>query len=145
MLLLVLAATWVSAILIAPLIDSRAIYTFFSTICHQVAERSWFLAGEPLAACIRCTSVYVGFLSGLVLRIPPDKRLLRASVALLLLEVCVAHFWMDFEIARALSGILVGAGAAGFVSEGIQGLILERTGYRHFPPTTETGELLEHL
>lgn len=33
-------------------------------VCHQVAERSFHFLGEPLAACTRCTGLYLGFTFG---------------------------------------------------------------------------------
>ena len=144
-LLLALAAVWVSAVFAAPLLENRAIYDFFSVICHQITARSWFLAGEPLAACIRCTSIYAGFLCALVGRLPPVNSFLKVSLALMLLEVTVAHFWIDSELARAISGLLVGLAAAGFVSEGVRELISRRAGYRTFSPMAEREDTLEHM
>ncbi len=145
-LLVGLAAMWISAILVAPLVEGRAIYTFFSVICHQLPVRSWFLAGDPLAACIRCTSIYAGFLCALVLRIPPMRWFLRVSIAVLVLEVTAARLWIDIELARTVSGLLLGLASAGFVSEGIRELISRRrAGHRRFSRTSQTGDVLEHV
>ena len=38
----------------------------FNTICHQIPERSFHLFGEPIAACHRCTGLYVGFTAGVL-------------------------------------------------------------------------------
>ena len=35
-------------------------------VCHQIAERSFHLFGEPLAACHRCTGLYAGFTLGVL-------------------------------------------------------------------------------
>ncbi|MCY3811704.1 MAG: DUF2085 domain-containing protein [Gammaproteobacteria bacterium] len=35
-------------------------------VCHQIPERSFHLLGEPLAACARCTGLYLGFTLGVV-------------------------------------------------------------------------------
>lgn len=40
---------------------------FFSPVCHQAASRSFHLMGHPLAVCIRCSSIYAGFLLGLII------------------------------------------------------------------------------
>ena len=42
------------------------LYEFFAPVCHQIAERSFHLAGQPLAVCHRCFGFYVGFTLGLV-------------------------------------------------------------------------------
>ena len=41
------------------------LYEFFAPLCHQIAERSFHLAGHPLAVCHRCFGFYVGFTLGL--------------------------------------------------------------------------------
>src|SRR5687768_9603926 len=40
---------------------SGTLYQAFSYVCHQQSERSFFIAGEPLAVCARCTGLYAGF------------------------------------------------------------------------------------
>lgn len=42
------------------------LYELFAPVCHQIAERSFHLAGQPLAVCHRCFGFYVGFTLGLV-------------------------------------------------------------------------------
>jgi uncharacterized membrane protein len=42
-------------------------YRLFSIICHQIPDRSWQIAGLPIAVCSRCTAIYVGGLVGLFL------------------------------------------------------------------------------
>ena len=43
------------------------VYQFFHPICHQVEDRSFHILGEPLAVCIRCSSIYFAFLGGVLL------------------------------------------------------------------------------
>lgn len=63
---------WISAILLAPYLKSKSIilnvyvYTIFSSICHQIPSRSFFLFGYPLAVCVRCFGIYSGFFSGVL-------------------------------------------------------------------------------
>ena len=99
------------------------------------------MAGEPLAACIRCTSIYAGFLSALALRLPPVPRLLKVAMGLMLLEITLAHLWIDLEFVRAISGLLVGLAGAGFVSKGIREMISTRIGYRALSPTVDTEDI----
>ena len=64
-------ATWVSMIFVAPAVASsgklrplsRPIYFVFSTVCHQREDRCMHFLGEPLAACSRCTFLYLGVLA----------------------------------------------------------------------------------
>lgn len=64
-----LAVGLVVAAPLAAASDGRAatlLYEFFARVCHQIAERSFHLAGHPLAVCHRCFGFYVGFTLGLV-------------------------------------------------------------------------------
>ncbi len=121
--LLSAVAAWCGAIIAAPLFDSGLLYGLFSSICHQYPERSWFLSGQPLAVCIRCTSIYVGFLVALALRLPPRTGFLRFAVVLTGVEVVVAHMVIDMEVVRSLSGLLLGLSAGGFVAQGVRELV----------------------
>ncbi len=73
------AALWCLAIVLPPVflsaggewsIVGSALYRPFHTVCHQLADRSFHILGEPLAVCIRCTSIYFGFLLGTILYVP---------------------------------------------------------------------------
>ena len=39
---------------------ASAVYVAGAVVCHQKAERSFSLAGQPLPVCARCTGIYVG-------------------------------------------------------------------------------------
>src|SRR5688572_32034957 len=57
----------VSLIAIAPLTAethgqlATSIYGGFAVVCHQLAERSYFIFAHKLAVCSRCTGLYAGF------------------------------------------------------------------------------------
>ena len=40
----------------------EAAFQFMAPFCHQLPERSWFIAGTQLPLCIRCTTITVGAL-----------------------------------------------------------------------------------
>jgi uncharacterized membrane protein len=72
--LLAFAALWLTMIVAAPylLTNSRALpalwlYQCFSSICHQIPERSFHVSGFPLAVCSRCTGLYFGAFFGMLL------------------------------------------------------------------------------
>jgi len=111
---------WCLSIIAAPLVGASALYQFFSLICHQDPGRSWHILGEPLPVCIRCASIYFGFLASLWLGFPANARWLRISILLMFTEFVLARFWIDAAILRSVSGIVVGAAAAPFVRKGIE-------------------------
>jgi uncharacterized membrane protein len=111
---------WCIAIVAGPIAPYSAVYSFFSLICHQDPARSWHLFGEALPVCIRCTSVYFGFLAALCLRISPRKDWLRVAIALMIGEFVFARLVLDVAMIRSMSGVLFGVAAAPFVRQGIQ-------------------------
>jgi len=96
------------------------IYSFFALICHQDPTRSWHFAGQSLPVCIRCTSIYFGFLAALWLRLSPKTQWLRAALLLMICEFFVARVLLDAALLRSLSGILLGVTSAPFVRQGIE-------------------------
>jgi uncharacterized membrane protein len=68
------AAACLAAVVAAPLLmahgskNAMLIYAFFSPLCHQRPDRSFFLAGFPLAVCARCLGIYGGACLGLAAR-----------------------------------------------------------------------------
>lgn len=117
------ATLWCLSIVAAPLVGAgpaSAVYQFFSLICHQDPGRSWHILGEPLPVCIRCASIYFGFLASLWLGSPANTRWLRISILLMFTEFVIAHLWIDAAVLRSVSGIVVGAAAAPFVRKGIE-------------------------
>ena len=71
--ILVGAAVWCSAIVLAPICAASSggareaggiLYLFFHRVCHQLSTRSFFMDGMPLAVCSRCSAIYFGFLIG---------------------------------------------------------------------------------
>lgn len=117
---------WCALILLAPLLAASSspwaeyLYRFFRPICHQRAERSFFLFSEQLAVCVRCSSVYAGFLLGLIIypwlrrldcpRIPSRWLLLVVFVPVAL-EVATEWIglYQSTVVTRSLTGGALGA------------------------------------
>ncbi len=61
----------IGVVVAAPLVAASGgraatfLYEVFAPVCHQIVERSFHLAGHPLAVCHRCFGFYVGFTLGL--------------------------------------------------------------------------------
>jgi uncharacterized membrane protein len=111
---------WCVAIIAAPVFHWSWVYAIFSTICHQDPARSWHIGGEPLAVCIRCTSIYFAAALSMWLGLKASVRWLRISIALMICEFIVARIAIDAALLRSISGILVGLSAAPFVRRGIE-------------------------
>jgi uncharacterized membrane protein len=111
---------WCAAIVAAPVFHLPVVYEFFSRICHQNPARSWFLFDEPLAVCIRCTSIYSGFLAALIVGVRPNASALRWAVIASAVEYVLALMVMDSVVLRALTGFVLGATAAPFVQIGVE-------------------------
>jgi uncharacterized membrane protein len=68
------AILWNLAIIAAPWswakghpVVASGLYFMFSPVCHQRADRSFFVFGHHLAVCNRCSGIYLGALAGLLL------------------------------------------------------------------------------
>jgi uncharacterized membrane protein len=122
------------------------IYRAFSTVCHQLPERSFFIAGHPLAVCARCLGLYAGF--GLVLFLYPLIRPLRSnslpppkwlflSAAPLSLDFTLTLFgiWENTHTSRLLTGMLLGGVTVFYVMPGI--VELSMRGIRSLDERTE--------
>jgi uncharacterized membrane protein len=99
---------------------ASAIYQSLKTVCHQVPERSFQLAGHPLAVCARCFGIYAGF-AVMVLLYPLATRGLRLTrtprrewflLALMPTAIDfmlgVTGWWANTHLSRALTGAWLG-------------------------------------
>ncbi len=67
---------WCAAVMAVPLLaktesalvqgSASFLEECFSHVCHRLPDRSFHLVGKPLGVCVRCTSIYGGFLLGLL-------------------------------------------------------------------------------
>jgi Predicted membrane protein (DUF2085) len=120
---LIAAVLWCMAIAAAPILREPEIYLFFSRICHQDPARSWSLAGAPLPVCIRCASIYFGFLVALWIGARPNWKTLEFSIAATLAQFILALLIWDSPWIRSATGLALGAAAAPFVVRGIDDMI----------------------
>jgi uncharacterized membrane protein len=128
---------WLSLIYAAPLLMAEHryrpafyLYAGFSTVCHQMPERSFHALGYPLAVCARCAGVYAGFLLGLIAyplvrrldeETMPARRwlMLAAAPALVDLAGDAAGLFANTCFSRAATGLVAGAGAAFYILPGL--------------------------
>jgi len=117
---------------------AQTIYRAFGTLCHQLPERSFFIAGHKLAVCARCTGLYAGF--GLVLMFYPllrplrsvslpDPKWLFAAALPLFIDFAVTFFGMleNTHTSRLLTGLLLGGVTVFYVMPGLAELSMRVT------------------
>ena len=113
------------------------IYEAFNHLCHQLPERSYYIAGQKFAVCARCTGIYSGFVLGVIayplvraLRrtdTPDRKWLLLAAVPLAIdFTLTFAGIWDNTHTSRLLTGMLLGAAAVFYVIPGLVDLATNR-------------------
>lgn len=98
---------------------SFTIYQAFSYVCHQLPDRSFFLAGYPLTVCARCTGVYFGFAAAVLsyplitslkrTQAPERKWLFIAAVPLVIdFGLGLVGVWENTHWSRFLTAALLG-------------------------------------
>jgi len=125
-----------------------AIYHSFKTLCHQLPERSFFIAGHQLAVCARCTGLYGGFTLVLFLYpllrslhstdVPKVKWLFLAATPLAIdFSLTLFGLWENTHTSRLLTGMLLGGVTVFYVMPGI--LELAQRATRVSPQSTIEG------
>jgi len=128
-------------IILAPILASHAfhvlsaaVYIFFSGICHQIPERSFWISEHPLAVCHRCSGIYLGlFLGslikfGFVHRSPQRRRkFLIAAISVLLMDALLpyAGLWRSAPFSRFLTGLLFGIIGSTILARGVAEFVRE--------------------
>jgi len=127
-----LVLVWVMLILAAPVAAAMgygaadSIYGFFSYICHQLPERSFFLLGHKFGVCSRCFGVYFGLLVGVLgypLLRPMDtsdplpRFWLFASMVPIAVDWSLGYFniWANTFFTRVTTGLILGIACAVFI------------------------------
>lgn len=132
----------VSLIVIAPLTAgsqlATSIYGGFALVCHQLADRSYFISGHKLAVCSRCTGLYAGFGSTLLLYPllrplrsvdwPPPLWLVLSAVPMTIdFGLTFLGIWENTHTSRLLTGLLLGSVSVLYVMPGIAELSSRKT------------------
>lgn len=150
------ALLYVSAIIAAPLAAANdhtklavSIYRGFATVCHQMADRSFFIAGKQLAVCARCSGLYAGFVLVLLLyplirplrstTLPPVKWLFIAAIPTTVdFFLTFLGIWENTHSSRLLTGMLLGGVTVFYVMPGISEIGLRLTGSMPKTPAVST-------
>ena len=125
------------------------IYRAFSYVCHQIPERSFFIAGHQFAVCARCTGLYAGFAAAAVLyplvrslrrTEAPARKWLFFAAAPLGIDFALGFLgiWANTHSSRFITGALLGAVSVFYVMPGLMDLSLREWG-RKEPSTSVSG------
>ncbi|HEX5965590.1 MAG TPA: DUF2085 domain-containing protein [Pyrinomonadaceae bacterium] len=132
----------VSLIVVAPLTAgshlANSIYGAFAGLCHQLPERSYFIAGHKLAVCSRCTGLYAGFAFTLLLYPllrpiqtidwPPPVWLILSTVPMAIdFGLTFLGIWENTHTSRLLTGLLLGSVSIFYVMPGLAELATRKS------------------
>jgi len=96
-----------------------AVLQFFSAVCHQDPARSFWIAGAPIAVCIRCLGIYLGAVAGAWITAPRRAilGLLAATALVSLLDYFAesAGLHGNWPLLRSALGGILGAGLGALV------------------------------
>lgn len=107
------------------------VYGCGDRLCHQKAERSFFINGNQMPFCSRCTAIWLGIAIGLGFMIFYKIKLTSKFLFLIILGFVpigidglgqLFGFWDSSNIIRVITGLLVG-----IVSGIAIGIIIEET------------------
>jgi len=117
---------WLAGIILTPILAASAMllgrkiaafmYFFYSPVCHQIADRSFWLNGYPLPVCIRCLGFYLGgFFISLIYLFKNAVYFWRMRIYILLIAPTFLDFvfekinlYTNFVGLRHLTGIMLG-------------------------------------
>ena len=94
-----------------------AIYGMGDRLCHQKAERSFFINGNQMPFCSRCTAIWLGITIGLGFMVFYKIELNKKFVLLIILGLVpigldgvgqLFGFWESNNIIRLITGLLIG-------------------------------------
>lgn len=137
------AAAWLATAFWAPYLRSHSspwqgfIYSIFSPVCHQIASRSFYFLGQPLAVCARCLGIYSGVIIGVVLypflrgfrrvALPQTKIFILVSLPIVMDTLGnFARLWETLNEVRFATGLLWGAILPFYFITGLADLALSR-------------------
>ena len=104
-------------------------HQFFSQLCHQMPDRSFFLDGKPMAVCARCFGIY-SVLPALLLVLPfaTFRKSIKKKWAVRILVFVILIIGMDFlgdfiglwantHISRYITGAMLAAAIVGLIGK----------------------------
>jgi uncharacterized membrane protein len=129
-------------------LSGLTIYHSFSYVCHQIPERSFFIAGHQFGVCSRCTGLYAGFAAATVFyplvqslrrtEAPPRKWLFLAAAPLAIdFALGFLGIWDNTHTSRFITGALLGSVSVFYIMPGLLDLSLREWGSKGKRLTSE--------
>jgi len=149
---LFVSLVWVGFIIVPPFLITNGletlaspIYSFFSYICHQKPERSFYVLGYQFAVCSRCFGVYFGVLTGIATyplwrKVEDVEPLPRIWLFFSLIPIGidwtlgVLGIWENTFASRFITGTILGVACAVFVVPALVEIVRNLT-YRRLAVT----------
>ena len=97
----------------------NVVYSIGDRLCHERAERSFFINGNQMPFCSRCTGIWVGLVIGISLMIFYTIKLDEKIFLLIVLSILplgidgagqLIGFWESTNLIRLITGLLTGFG-----------------------------------
>ncbi|MGL4760371.1 MAG: DUF2085 domain-containing protein [Sarcina sp.] len=95
--------------------DTRSRFLRYMFICHQKPERSFFIKGQQMPVCARCTGIVIGYIIGMLLYFFVKNESFIAPI-LLAVPTGIDGFgqlyekWTSNNFRRCFTGIFAGIG-----------------------------------
>jgi len=115
-----------------------SIYGIGDRMCHQKAERSFFLNGNQMPFCSRCTAIWLGLAIGLGFLVLYKIKLNEKFLYLIIIGIIpigidgvgqLFNLWESTNIMRLITGLLIGIVcglAIGLIIDELRELIIEK-------------------
>jgi uncharacterized membrane protein len=115
-----------------------SIYNCGDVLCHQKAERTFFINGNEMPFCARCTAIWLGLAIGLAFMIfykinLDEKFILIIFIGLIPIGIDgfgqMLGFWESSNLIRLVTGLLVGiicGVAIGIIVDELGGIVRSR-------------------
>lgn len=93
------------------------VYSAGDRLCHQMSERSFFINGNQMPFCSRCTAIWLGLAIGLGFAVFYKVELNEKFLFLLILSIFpigidgfgqLLGYWQSTNITRVVTGLLIG-------------------------------------
>ena len=92
-------------------------YVFGDRLCHQKSERSFYINGNQMPFCSRCTAIWIGLTIGLLFTLLFKNELSSTFLMIIIFSLVpigidgtgqLLDFWESSNVSRVITGLIVG-------------------------------------